>query len=123
MNDLDRMFLPVQKALGFSAASTEAVFRNIANANTPNYRRVQVSFEQLLEAAQLDSRVRRFKALEKAVPELTTDQDTPAGANGNNVTLEKELTDLQRQMLLHEFAVRVAAGKYQGMRTAIAGRS
>jgi len=122
MNELDTTFLAVQRVMDFSQASNRAIAQNLANLNTSNYRRCIVSFDVLLEAARIGDRRRRLERLENLRPEVTVDEQSTPGPNGNNVSAERELSLLQRQALIHEFAAQMASGKLQGLRLAISGR-
>ena len=64
---------------------------NIANIETPGYRRVDVRFEQSLAKALDSPGGLDHDALE---PELCRPNDTPLKANGNNVSMEAEIGDL-----------------------------
>lgn len=122
MNDLDAMFVGIQRVLDFSAARSTAIARNLANSQTPNFRRWKVDFDALVQASLETDRPDRLKALQGVRPHLEKDMEAAVDANGNSVSLEEELALLHRNLLLHEFATQMAAGKVSSLKTAIAGR-
>ena len=123
MNELDSTFLAVQRVMDFTQASSRAIAQNLANLNTPNYQRRVVSFDSLVEAARTRDRGQRLAKLETLQPQISVDDWSPPGMHNNNVSAEAELSLLQRQALIHEFAAQMASGKLQGLRLAISGRT
>ena len=94
----------------------KAIASNIANAETPGYRRVDVRFEQNLAKAlkaggELD--------VDKAQPELFHPEGTFTKGNGNNVTMEAEIGDLIKNSLRYSTYVRLLRKKFAQMETAI----
>jgi flagellar basal-body rod protein FlgB len=97
-----------------------AIAGNIANIETPGYRRVDVRFEQsLAEALSSSGRIDR-DALE---PEVFQPDDTPLKANGNNVNLEAEIGDLVKNSLRYTTYVRLLRKKFSQMESAISDRT
>jgi len=93
---------------------------NIANCETPGYRRVGVKFEQALAKAldrpgELDP-----DALE---PEICRPDDTPRKANGNNVSMETEVGDLVENSLRYTTYVRLLRKKFSQIEAAISDRT
>lgn len=66
----------INRSLDGLAARASATAQNIANANSPNYRPVRVSFEDALRAAAPDG----AEALSRVVPRFEPDPATPPGA-------------------------------------------
>lgn len=104
------------KTLDAAGLRHRAISSNIANINTPGYRRVEVAFEDDL-AAQLqggesaDVRQVRPRVLE-----------TPGGAlraDGNDVSLEQEMTDLSKNTLLYTTAAQLLATRLAIHRSAV----
>jgi flagellar basal-body rod protein FlgB len=82
------------------SASTErarVLASNIANENTPGYRRKTVQFEELLGAS-----LAAGDDLGRVEPRVAEDALTPARADGNNVTLELEINASHQNRLLYE---------------------
>lgn len=99
------------KALDGLSARAVATSQNIANAQTPSYRPVRVSFEAALAAAS----ARGAGAVETVRPQIATDP----GPDASGVRMDQELATaaatalrygalvemLNRQLQLHSIAV------------------
>jgi len=94
----------------------QAITNNVANMQTPGYRRIDVNFEQLLTKA-MDSR--GAAELDKITPQIYQPQQTPVGANGNDVNLEGEVGEMVKNTLRHKAYVRLLNKKYLQMEAAI----
>lgn len=101
------------KAEGFRQTT---IASNIANLETPGYRRMDVKFGDMLA-----------KALEKGGDidldklELETFQpgNTPVKSNGNDVDLDMEVGQLLKNSLRHTAYVRLLGRKFQQIEQAI----
>jgi len=94
----------------------KAITNNVANLNTPGYRRVDVRFEQLLAKA-MDSR--GAADLDQITPELYRPMQTPVKSDGNDVNLEAEVGEMVKNTLRHRAYVRLLNKRYQQMQAAI----
>ncbi|MBN1796417.1 MAG: flagellar basal body rod protein FlgB [Sedimentisphaerales bacterium] len=94
----------------------KAIASNMANLETPGYRRVDIKFEEVLAKA-IDS---EGKFDPKDIkPELYNPKNTSVRANGNDVTLESEVGQLVENSLRHEAYVRLLNKKYKQMEMAL----
>jgi flagellar basal-body rod protein FlgB len=93
---------------------------NIANAETPGYRRVDVKFEQALTRA-LDSSGRID--LDQVEPEFYYPNDPALKADGNNVSMEAEIGDLVRTSLRYTTYVRLLHKKLAQIEAAMHERT
>ena len=93
---------------------------NIANVETPGFRRSDVSFEEQLRAAlgEGDSQtaMRRVKATE---PQVQLDEASPVGPNGNNVSIDKEMAELTKNDLRYQVLVQLLSLKGSMIKSAI----
>lgn len=94
----------------------KAIASNIANLETPGYRRIDVQFEQLLAGALNSSEDLDISELE---PELYRPNRTPLKANGNDVNLETEVGEMVKNTLRHKTYIRVLTKKYRQLELAI----
>lgn len=94
----------------------KTIASNLANIETPGYRRVQIRFEELLEKALKSARQTNITELE---PEVYHPQDTPVKPNGNDVSLEGEIGQMIQNSLRHKAYVRLLNKKYQQIAQAI----
>jgi flagellar basal-body rod protein FlgB len=91
----------LMRLMSASTDRARVIASNIANGNTPGYRRQTLQFERLLgEALQSGS-----EDLSRIQPRVETDFATPTRPDGNNVTLELELSaDRQNRLLYDTYA-------------------
>ncbi len=100
----------------------QAIAANIANAETPGYKRVDLapSFASQLQAAMQ----RGPGEMQKLQPQLVEDPTAKAmRPDGNNVEIESELTLLGRNSTEYNFLAQVVTGNIRSLRTAITGKS
>jgi flagellar basal-body rod protein FlgB len=90
---------------------------NLANADTPGYIRKDVDFEEQLADAVKNGTVSDFKPL------ITEDTTAMARADGNNVAIDNELSEINKNALLHQMAIQLMQSKLAMQRAAILGRA
>lgn len=94
----------------------KVIANNVANLQTPGYRRFDVKFEQLL-AKSLDSN--GAADLCEATPQIHQPKQTAVKANGNDVNLEGEVGEMVKNTLRHKLFVRLLQKKYMAMQAAM----
>ena len=94
----------------------KAIANNIANLETPGYRRIDVKFEELL-AKSLDSS--GSVDLSKLEPQIYQPKQTPVKSNGNDVSLENEVGAMIKNSLRYTTYIRLLKKKYMGIELAI----
>ena len=94
----------------------KTIANNVANLQTPGYRRIDVKFEQLLAKA-LDSN--GAADLDEIEPQVYQPKQTPVKSNGNDVSLETEVGEMIKNSLRHKLFVRLLSKKYLAMQAAI----
>lgn len=105
-------------ALDAAGLRQQAIARNIANANTPGYQRVGVSFEEQVTALQ--------QALAQGQPPtLTSLADyrpvlMPVGEVGEPVALDLEMAALSENTLHHQALLKALNKHFSLIGTAIA---
>ena len=120
--------------LGLDAAAKrqKAIAHNIANVNTPGYRREEVVFEEKVQALLKEGRgeftlkttdPRHITAAGSALPvaEVKRDRSTSLRVDKNNVDLEQEMVDLAYNQLYYETAVERVKGNLANLETVITG--
>lgn len=97
------------KALDASLLKNEAITNNIANANTPNYKRETVEFEEVLKRAMGNPNMPMTKTNEKHMPLMTNmnpviikDSSTSFRKDGNNVNIDTEMAYLAENQIKYE---------------------
>jgi len=113
-----------QKLLDATALRHEAIAMNIANAETPGFRRLDVSpdFEK-----QLRSRVAAGDlggaAGATLQPKLIEDPNARSlTPNGNTVEIERELLAMNRNAVEFEYLTEMVSGNLKQLKLAITGR-
>ena len=94
----------------------KAIANNIANLETPGYRRIDVKFEELLARA-LDSP--GAVELSELEPQIYQPQKTPVNSNGNDVNLESEVGQMVKNTLRYKAYIRLLNKKYNQMQLAM----
>ncbi len=92
---------------------------NLANANTPFYKRLDLKFKDELAKAISSGDINEIQNFKPTIVEDTT---TPARPDGNNVSLQKEMAEINENALLFNFAAKAIAKKFDGLKKAIKGR-
>lgn len=94
----------------------KAIASNIANLQTPGYRRIDVKFERALAKALSSGRPMSIREIE---PLLYQPKQTPVKSNGNDVDLETEVGQLVKNTLRHKTYIRLLDTKYKQIQLAI----
>jgi flagellar basal-body rod protein FlgB len=116
-------YLAAKQMLDATALRHEAIASNLANIETPNYRRVDVdpSFTTDLRQAVAAQDTARLNSLH---PALATDTTAVSSRrDGNTVELDTELMNLNQNTLAHFMETQLVSGSLLRLRTAITGRS
>lgn len=87
-------------ALDAAAMRQQAIAQNIANANTPGYQRIGVSFEDQID--QLKQAVRQGQVPSPASLASFQPVFQPVGLAGDGVPLEMEMAALSENALHHQ---------------------
>jgi flagellar basal-body rod protein FlgB len=115
-------YVAAKKMLDVTAARMEAIQSNLANIETPNYRRLDVApaFEAELRRAVASGDAVQISSLQ---PRLEADATAVARRrDGNSVELEDEMVRLYRNSLEHQVETQLITGSLLKMRLAITGR-
>ncbi len=115
----------LRRAMGVSSLRGEVIANNIANSDTPNFKRSVVNFESALQRALASERVRPFPARvtdprhmpfrrpidwREVKPAVVWDYLSSSKNNGNNVDIEQESMDqLHNQMMYTTLAQAVSS--------------
>ena len=93
--------------------------QNVANVNTPGYRKLSVSFDETL-AAQFDQHGdKRIRGMQ---PEIFEDDSSPDRLDGNNVDIDREMMRLNKNTLLNNTFLQIISSKAAMMRRAVNGQ-
>jgi flagellar basal-body rod protein FlgB len=115
-------YVASKKLLDATALRHEAIAGNLANLETPNYKRVDLasSFQTELQRAVASGDT---SLIASSKPVLQTDTNAQAvRADGNTVQLETELAELQKNTLEYTVGTQFVTGAMTKLRLAITGR-
>ena len=119
----DSNYVAAKKMLDVNVLRHEAIASNIANVETPNYKRLDVSpsFESQLSQAVASRDAGQIAGLQ---PELAVDNQAISGrSDGNTVQLETEMLKLNQNMVEHSLETQLVSAALTKMRLAITGKS
>ena len=111
-----------RKLLDASVLRHEAIATNVANAETPGFRRMDVSpdFAQQLQASVTAGNLANNAALK---PQLVEDQNARSlRPDGNTVEIERELLAMNRNSVEYEYLTEVVSSNLKQLKAAISGR-
>lgn len=113
----------LKKMLDATVMRHEAIASNLANLETPNYKRIDVesNFGEELSRAVAAGNMRDVSHLE---PRIVMDKNAVSpNRDGNTVQLEKELVILQQNALAHTMQTQFISSSLMKLRSAIQGRN
>jgi flagellar basal-body rod protein FlgB len=119
----DPNYLAGKKTLDAIVLRQEAIAGNIANLETPGYKRVDLapSFKTELERACASGNPGQLADLK---PSLAVDPNAKANSrDGNTVNLESEMMRLNQNMLAHAVETQLLSYTLMKLKLAISGKS
>lgn len=127
----------MEGALQAAEMRQRVISNNIANGDTPHFKRSEVLFEELLEQSM--GNAQSGKVIGKRtnqkhiaigggtsplpIPKLVTSETTSMNNNENNVDIDREMSLLAKNQLSYNLYVQQINHDVKMMRTAIEGRS
>jgi flagellar basal-body rod protein FlgB len=108
----------LEVALRGASARQGTLANNLANVNTPGFKRSDVRFEDALANA-LDSTSRTPGSVGAVRPTTVQDQDTTMRADGNNVDVDRENVELAKTHIIYETAMAIEAKKLRQLSSLI----
>lgn len=115
-------YLAAKKTLDAVVLRSEAIANNIANLETPGYKRVDLapSFETELERASASGDTQEISSLK---PTLAVDSTAlPSSRDGNTIHLQSELMQMNENAVAHTLETQLVGGMLQRMQMAITGK-
>lgn len=106
----------LEAGLNASTLRQKVIANNLANLNTPGFRRNGVEFEEIL-ARQMDSP--SAMKLADCKPSLSQPLNTPVKENGNDVNLDMEIGELMKSASRHKTYLRLLNKLYKQMEVAM----
>ena len=119
----DANYVAAKKMMDATMLRHEAIAGNLANIDTPSYKRLDVdpSFSAALKQALASGNSDQLTSLQ---PKLAVDTSAVVQSrDGNTVNLETELANLQQNGLAHGLETQLINYTLQTLQTAITGRT
>jgi flagellar basal-body rod protein FlgB len=111
MSKINEIFDVIGAGLNAEALRQKTIANNVANLQTPGYRRLDVKFQDVLAQA-LESTDKNID-LDEISPEVFQENETPVKSNGNDVNLEMEVGHMVKNSLRYKAIVMMLGKKYQ----------
>lgn len=116
MSKTNSIIALIEAGIKAESLRQKAIANNVANLETPGYRRIDVKFEEFL-AKSLDSS--GSVDLSELEPQLYRPRQTPVKSNGNDVSLENEVGAMIKNSLRYTTYIRLLNKKYKAIELAI----
>jgi flagellar basal-body rod protein FlgB len=116
-------YVAAKKMLDVSLLRHQAIASNLANVETPNYKRLDVSpsFEAQLSQAVASQNPEAIASLQ---PQLAVDTTAISGrADGNTVLLETEMLKLNENTVENSVETQFVSSSLARLRMAVTGKS
>jgi len=126
----------VQRSLDASALSQQVISNNLANVDTPGFKRSDVVFNETLRKA-MEARnskpqqlaltrtddahfdLNAAPSLDEVQPEVVTDVTTTLRNDGNNVDVDREVAMLSQNTVWYQTLAQITEMQFTELRTAI----
>jgi flagellar basal-body rod protein FlgB len=115
------------RGLAFATRRHEILARNLANAETPGYRALDLVFDDhlrpLLGVAPVEQPVDLAPVGQTGGrPRIVLSEDRTPNAEGNDVKLDRQTARLAENTLYHQALVQILASRFNTLRQAVSGR-
>lgn len=117
----DKQFGLLEKVIDASVIKHKVIANNIANVNTPGYKRLDISFETELKVALKGNGNTDITAVKPKVVVAKNTEKTSLRNDGNNVNIEEEVSELVKNALSYNIFVQLMSKKFAALKTAIGG--
>ncbi len=114
----NKNFTLLSKLLDLHSARHRVHSQNIANINTPNYRRREFKFDSALRNAMEGGTAAHYQGIVGWVDRPNT---TPVRNNGNNVDIDMEMVSMKENTSFYEIYTQIYKKKAEMIKTAIKG--
>ncbi|MCX7982180.1 MAG: flagellar basal body rod protein FlgB [Syntrophales bacterium] len=114
-NIFDRTIGRLEGFINFRSKRHEVLVSNVSNIDTPGYKPADVKFEDEMKAARL----RLARTSEKHLRGRREGQNFTITPEEGSLSLEKSMTDLAENHLMHNAAVEMLARKFKSLQTVL----
>jgi len=118
----------LEQALSASSLRQKVISNNIANVNTPGYKKSEVLFEDMLQNVMNSDKMPmlqtndRHLPLQQATiptPEVNVIGNTSIRTDGNNVDIDVEMANLAKNSIYYNAVVQQLSSYFSGIKSAI----
>lgn len=100
----------LQRLMATAEHRHRVLSQNLANVNTPGYRRLDISF---------DEEMKRQAEQAGGLPQVTEEQGLSSRPDGNNVDMDTELGHLSQNSMLHQTCTQLLISQMAQLRRAM----
>jgi len=116
---IDKSINLLEKMLDVSAIKHKVIANNIANINTPGYKKMEVSFAEQIEKVIKDTSMNKFDNFQPKIVVSKEDTNGTVRNDGNNVDMDKEVSSLMKNTLSYSIYTQLLAKKVDLVKSAI----
>lgn len=127
------IMVALKKSLSATFLRHEIIANNIANVDTPGFKRLDVTFKEALKEALKKDTFRGVRTnprhipigpptLDKVKPVIYRETDTFFRNDKNNVDIDVEMGELAKNNIVYTALTRLITEKYNSLKTSISGR-
>lgn len=122
-------FQTLEHSLDYASAKNRVISNNIANIDTPHYKSKDVAFKNILARE-----IQEKKPMKKTHPHhfsvhgdnvkpyhMVTRNDTTYTHNGNNVDVDKEMSEMAKNQIYYQGLVDRLNGEFNNLQTVLRG--
>lgn len=120
MGLFDTSITLLEKAMVGAGRRHEALSANVANANTPGYRRADVDFHRTLSAAL--GAPDRERSLSSVAFTAESDGSGAVRADGNGIDVDREMAALTENNLEYQAIAGVLRQRFRALETVLGSR-
>ena len=120
----------LQNSLDLATTKNNTIANNVANVDTPNYKAKGVAFKDVLtselnvlEAKRTDPRHLSFNEDSSKGYRVFQKAGGSYNNNGNNVDIDKEMTELAKNQIYYQGLTDRISGKFKSMQSVLRGGS
>lgn len=126
------LMIMMENKLEASALRQKVIANNLANVDTPGFKKSYVEFEDVLRQAQNKDRLSLIRTdtrhiepsfinIQAVKARVVIDNSTSLRNDGNNVDIDQEMTELAKNGLDYQTIAQILGNKYSGRKKLITG--
>ncbi len=119
----------LEQAINASSLRQKVISNNIANVNTPGFKKSDVIFEDVLNEAlngngklpMVRTNEKHLPLMQRGVPSplIQTDTNTSLRTDGNNVDIDGEMANMAKNNIYYNAVVQQLSGYFSGIKSVI----